>query len=99
MGRARRSSRKSRPSPWRVGGVDLDEFYRRALTQGLEYHHAQGRGLEQEIRALDHPPLPWDARPARWFDEHVRVDLRAAAVRAPRAGLSRGMTHAELSPG
>lgn len=78
----RRSSRKSRPRPWgdRVQGVDLDEFYRRALTQGLEYHHAQGRGLlplglEQEIRALDHPPLPWDARLARWFDEHVRVEL------------------------
>jgi predicted metal-dependent peptidase len=81
----RRSSRReSRPLPWRTGdragGVDLDEFYRRALTQGLEYHHARGRGLlplglEQEIRALDHPPLPWDAQLARWFDEHVRVDL------------------------
>ncbi|WP_410638723.1 DUF2201 family putative metallopeptidase [Amycolatopsis sp. lyj-346] len=79
----RRSSRRGvRPVPWgdRVQGVDLDEFYRRALTQGLEYHHAQGRGLlpaglEQEIRALDHPPLPWDARLARWFDEHVRVEL------------------------
>jgi hypothetical protein len=62
----RRSSRRSpRPLPWvgRAQGVDLDEFYRRALGQGLEYHHAQGRGLlpaglEQEIRALDHPPLP-----------------------------------------
>ncbi|WP_284746580.1 vWA domain-containing protein [Amycolatopsis sp. RTGN1] len=81
----RRSSRReSRPLPWRTGdragGVDLDEFYRRALTQGLEYHHARGRGLlplglEQEIRALDHPPLPWDAQLARWFDEHVRVEL------------------------
>jgi predicted metal-dependent peptidase len=82
----RRSSRRAgaKPLPWRdgdrAGGVDLDEFYRRALTQGLEYHHAQGRGrlpagLEQEIRALDHPPLPWDAQLARWFDEHVRVEL------------------------
>lgn len=78
----RSSKRNSRPVPWadRVAGVDLDEFYRRALTQGLEYHHAQGRGLlpaglEQEIRALDHPPLPWDAQLARWFDEHVRVEL------------------------
>ncbi|MBE8524532.1 hypothetical protein ILP97_44830 [Amycolatopsis sp. H6(2020)] len=82
----RRSSRRAgvKPLPWRdgdrTGGVDLDEFYRRALTQGLEYHHAQGRGLlpaglEQEIRALDHPPLPWDAQLARWFDEHVRVEL------------------------
>jgi len=82
----RRSSRRAgvKPLPWRegdrAGGVDLDEFYRRALTQGLEYHHAQGRGLlpaglEQEIRALDHPPLPWDAQLARWFDEHVRMEL------------------------
>ncbi|MEV4050493.1 hypothetical protein AB0J55_04835 [Amycolatopsis sp. NPDC049688] len=78
----RSSKRSSRPVPWgsRAQGVDLDEFYRRALTQGLEYHHAQGRGLlplglEQEIRALDHPPLPWDAQLARWFDEHVRVEL------------------------
>ncbi|MEV5718960.1 hypothetical protein AB0L41_34165 [Amycolatopsis mediterranei] len=78
----RSSKRDARPVPWgdRVHGVDLDEFYRRALTQGLEYHHAQGRGLlpaglEQEIRALDHPPLPWDAQLARWFDEHVRAEL------------------------
>ncbi|WP_328454843.1 vWA domain-containing protein [Amycolatopsis sp. NBC_00438] len=80
----RRSSRRGepRPMPWtdRAHGVDLDEFYRRGLTQGLEYHHNQGRGLlpaglEQEIRALEHPPLPWDAQLARWFDEHVRVEL------------------------
>jgi predicted metal-dependent peptidase len=80
----RRSSRRgeTRPMPWvdRVHSVDLDEFYRRALTQGLTYHHNQGRGLlpaglEQEIRALEHPPLPWDAQLARWFDEHVRVEL------------------------
>ncbi|WP_410625052.1 DUF2201 family putative metallopeptidase [Amycolatopsis sp. cmx-8-4] len=80
----RRSSRRAdpRPMPWtdRVQGVDLDEFYRRALTQGLTYHHNQGRGLlpaglEQEIRSLEHPPLPWDAQLARWFDEHVRVEL------------------------
>jgi predicted metal-dependent peptidase len=57
--------------------VDLDEFYRRALATGLEYHHSSGRGLlpaglEEEIRALDQPPLPWDAQLARWFDEHLR---------------------------
>ncbi|SEC74687.1 Predicted metal-dependent peptidase [Amycolatopsis tolypomycina] len=80
--RRRSSRRDARPAPWddRARGVDLDEFYRRALTQGFEYHHAQGRGLlpaglEQEIRALDHPPLPWDAQLARWFDEHVRMEL------------------------
>ncbi|MDT0264802.1 hypothetical protein RM844_00705 [Streptomyces sp. DSM 44915] len=61
-----------RPRDW----VDLDEFYRRGLTQGLELHESGGRGmlpagLVQEIRALAHPPVPWDARLARWFDEFV----------------------------
>ena len=55
--------------------IDLDSFYRRALSQGLEYHQGRGRGylpegLIEEIRALSHPPIPWDAELARWFDEH-----------------------------
>ncbi|MFI9321551.1 hypothetical protein ACIGXI_17440 [Kitasatospora aureofaciens] len=55
--------------------VDLDDFYRRGLQQGFELHQ-RGRGLlpaglVEEIRALAHPPLPWDARLARWFDEFV----------------------------
>ncbi|MFJ7912020.1 hypothetical protein [Kitasatospora sp. NPDC096204] len=55
--------------------VDLDDFYRRGLQQGFELHR-RGRGLlpaglVEEIRALAHPPLPWDARLARWFDEFV----------------------------
>ncbi|MFJ6701807.1 MULTISPECIES: hypothetical protein [unclassified Streptomyces] len=64
--------------------VDLDEFYRRGLGQGLDLHRSQGRGhlpggLVEEIRALSHPPLPWDARLARWFDEFVP---RPEAVRS-----------------
>ncbi len=56
--------------------VDLDGFYRRGLAQGLDLHDRQERGLlpaglVEEIRALSHPPLPWDARLARWFDEFV----------------------------
>lgn len=56
--------------------VDLDEFYRRGLGQGLDLHQQQARGflpggLVEEIRALSHPPLPWDAQLARWFDEFV----------------------------
>ncbi|MEV1010834.1 hypothetical protein [Streptomyces sp. NPDC049881] len=56
--------------------VDLDEFYRRGLTQGLDLHRRKGRGLlpaglVQEITALSHPPIPWDAQLARWFDEFV----------------------------
>ena len=54
--------------------VDLDDFYRRSLMQGLEYHTEQERGylpagLVEEIRALGHPPIPWDVELARWFDE------------------------------
>ena len=60
---------------WERGeGVDLDEFYRRALGQGLTYHQEQERGylpanLVEEIRALSHPPIPWDVELANWFDE------------------------------
>ncbi|MGY0235766.1 vWA domain-containing protein [Longispora urticae] len=62
-------------------GVDLDEYYRRALLTGLVFHESQGRGLlprglVDEIRVLDQPPPPWDARLARWFDEHVRAPER-----------------------
>jgi predicted metal-dependent peptidase len=56
--------------------VDLDEFYRRGLARGLDLHQQHERGflpggLVEEIRALSHPPLPWDAQLARWFDEFV----------------------------
>ncbi|APE35954.1 hypothetical protein BOX37_20700 [Nocardia mangyaensis] len=70
--------------------VDLDEYYRNALVTGLAYHTGSGRGdipaaLEQAIRALDQPPLPWDARLARWFDQHVpAVEPRRSYARASR---------------
>jgi predicted metal-dependent peptidase len=58
------------------GAADLDDFYRRALLSGLAYHRNQDRGLlpvglEQAIKALEQPPLKWDAQLARWFDEFV----------------------------
>lgn len=72
-----------------VEGVDLDEFYRRALIDGRTYHEARRgllpAGLEAEIKALEQPPLPWDARLARWFDEHIAADLpRRSYARASR---------------
>ncbi|MDR1622098.1 MAG: hypothetical protein LBS00_06970, partial [Synergistaceae bacterium] len=52
--------------------VDLDEFYRRALRDGLEYHTSSRglipAGLEEEVRALFQAPIPWDVELARWFD-------------------------------
>lgn len=59
---------------WRTrAGMELDEFYRRCLAQGLIYHEQYGRGLLpagliEEIRALSVPPIPWDVELAQWFD-------------------------------
>jgi predicted metal-dependent peptidase len=75
--------------------TDLDAFYRRAISQGLEYHQEQGRGylpagLIEEIRVLAHPPIPWDVELARWFDDffepleklrtYARVSRRQSAT-------------------
>lgn len=58
-------------------GIDLDEFYRSALAQGLDYHNYYGRGylpvgLIQEIKAMTEPPVPWDVELANWFDQHFQ---------------------------
>lgn len=58
-------------------GVNLDEFCKSALMQGLEYQSCSGRGcipagLIEEIRALSMPPIPWDVELARWFDEQFQ---------------------------
>jgi predicted metal-dependent peptidase len=61
---------------WSSGdGIDLDDFYRRSLGQGLVYHMDEGRGylpegLIEEIRALSQPPISWDVELAMWFDEY-----------------------------
>jgi len=84
----------SRPDWWTLGkGVDLDEFYRRCLGQGLEYHEAGGQGylpaaLIEEIRSLAQPPIPWDVELAHWFDEHSHR-LKCTAPTHARAGASR----------
>ncbi|WP_041841324.1 vWA domain-containing protein [Actinoplanes friuliensis] len=79
------------PLPWhgpRSGGIDLDDYYRRALLTGYEYHHRDGRGLlpsglVEEIRVLEQPPLPWDVQLARWFDEHVPAPERRRTYARP----------------
>jgi predicted metal-dependent peptidase len=71
-------------------GVDLDEFYRRCLADGIDYHRRQERGLlpaglVEEIRALTEPPVPWDVELARWFDDHfVPLERRRSYARASR---------------
>ena len=56
------------------GSISLDDFCKNALMQGLEYHINSGRGLIpagliEEIRALAMPPIPWDVKLAKWFDD------------------------------
>jgi predicted metal-dependent peptidase len=70
--------------------IDLDEFYRRALANGLDYHTSAGRGLlpaglVEEIRARSHPPIGWEVELARWFDDW----LPAAERRRTYARMSR----------
>ncbi|MDR1050725.1 MAG: peptidase [Deltaproteobacteria bacterium] len=68
---------------WRASaeGAGLDEYYRGCLGQGLDYHERHGRGylpagLVEAIRALSHPPIPWDVELARWFDGHFSPVVR-----------------------
>ena len=54
-------------------GISLDDFFKNALKEGLDYHTIKGRGylpagLIEEIRALTMPPIPWEVELARWFD-------------------------------
>lgn len=79
------------PSDGAVGpGEDLEDFYRRALSQGLELHRQMGRGLlpaglVQEIEALSAPPIPWDVRLAQWLDGYfVPLETRRTYSRASR---------------
>ena len=71
-------------------GVDLDDFYRRCMTQGLAYHEDQGRGLlpiglSQEIASLSQPPMAWDVALARWFDGYFSpLEKRRTYARASR---------------
>lgn len=56
-------------------GVTLDEFYKSALSQGLEYHQSASRGyipagLIEEIKALTMPPISWDVKLAKWFEKY-----------------------------
>jgi predicted metal-dependent peptidase len=69
--------------------VDLDEYYRRCMLAGLAYHEsARGylpAGLVEAVRALEQPPLSWDAELARWFEEHVpAIERRRSYGRASR---------------
>lgn len=71
-------------------GTSLDDFYRSALTQGLEYQKATGRGyipagLIEEIRALAVPPIPWDVELAEWFEQYFpEIEKKRSYARPSR---------------
>lgn len=58
-----------------TNAVNLDDFCREALQQGLEFHQSHNRGflpagLIEEIRSLSMPAIAWDVQLAEWFDLH-----------------------------
>jgi predicted metal-dependent peptidase len=75
---------------WRHGGLDLDAFYRRALLAGLDLHQVAGRGLLpggliEEIKALDHPVIPWEVALGNWLDTFFEpLEVRRTYARASR---------------
>jgi predicted metal-dependent peptidase len=79
------------PGWWRGPGCDLDAFYRRALAEGPALHVRQrGRGtvpgdLMEEIRSLQHPPIPWDVKLGQWLDAYFPpLERRRTYARASR---------------
>ena len=68
--------------------TDREEFYRRALLQGLDYHQAAGcgslpQGLVEAIRTIDHPPIPWQAQLAEWIQQRFPLAERRRTYARP----------------
>ena len=68
--------------------TDREEFCRRALLQGLDYHQASGRGtlpqgLVEAIRTLNQPPIPWQATLAEWIQERFPLSERRRSYARP----------------
>ena len=69
-----------------------EDYCKRALMLGLDRClYAQSTrglipaGLIEEIRSLSQPPIPWDVKLAKWFDEHFpALELRRTYARPSR---------------
>lgn len=69
-----------------------EDYCKRALMLGLDrclYNHSTRglipAGLIEEIRSLNQPPIPWDVKLAKWFDEHFpALELRRTYARPSR---------------
>lgn len=86
-------------------GVSLDEFFKSALREGLDFQVANGRGylpagLVEEIRALSMPVIPWDVELARWFDDQFPPleKHRTYARPSRRQGGDTGHSETKLCP-
>ena len=70
--------------------VDLDAWCRSAIQRGLDFHDAHSRGwlpagLVEEIRALSQPPMRWEVKRARWFDQRFEpLEKRRTYARLSR---------------
>ena len=68
--------------------TDREEFCRRALLQGLDYHQAAGRGvlpqgLVEAIHTLNQPPIPWQAQLAEWIQARFPLPERRRTYARP----------------
>jgi predicted metal-dependent peptidase len=68
--------------------TDREEFCRRALLQGLDYHQNFGRGalpagLVEAIRTLNQPAIPWQAKLAEWIQERCPLPERRRSYARP----------------
>lgn len=68
--------------------TDREEFCRRALMQGLDFHVQNGRGLlpaglVEAIRTLNQPPIPWQAKLAEWIRERFPLAERRRSWARP----------------
>lgn len=68
--------------------TDREDFCRRALLQGLDFHQAAGRGtlpvgLVETIRTLNQAPIPWQAKLAEWLRERFPLPLRHRTYARP----------------
>ncbi|WP_067272648.1 DUF2201 family putative metallopeptidase [Mitsuaria sp. 7] len=68
--------------------TDGEEFCRRALLQGLDFHQASNRGtlpagLVEAIRTLNQPAIPWQAKLAEWIQERFPLAERRRSWARP----------------
>lgn len=69
-------------------GRNLEDFYKEAIRQGLEFHESSRRGclpagLVEEIRAIGMPPIPWDVQLAQWFEDYFPLPEKYRSYARP----------------